>query len=448
MAKQMKKTRIPQEAIAFLPDPQEIREERLRWYEHIGIYWIALVVVAILLWATFAEVDVIVRASGRIVADRGDIVMKPRESAVIESIEVKVGDVVEKGQPLLRFDPSANQAEVLRLKHEITVLQAQEERLRAEASEQEFIPSDPKEENARWQLSIYQQRMGYYAERMNYYESNMARIETACKATRESQEKYQEILNSTAEIEKMYANLRAKDVVTYKELLEAAMSRMQVEAQVDQFRNQLLSYDQQKLSLMSERNSFIEEWHNSVAEELVRVNRELDGDKRQLVKAETLASYVTLTAPCRAVVQDMASFPVGSAVGEAEAIITLVSLEGPLEVEAEIQPQDIGRVHTGSLARIKLSAFPFQKHGTLDGELRMISANTFSKNMPAANGKMQNNFYRGRLIVSGNLHNVSDDFEIVPGMETEVEFKTGKRRVIEYLIHPLLKGLDESFREP
>lgn len=436
---------IPANAVEFLPDAQEIREERLKWYERIGISWIFLAVLAVILWACFAKVDIIVRAHGRVVSGHGDIVMKPRESAVIEAIEVSAGDIVEKGQTLMRFDPSLNQAEVERLSREIGVLRAQRDRLKAEAAEEEYVPDVNAGENGELQLVIYRQRKSYYDARMRYFESNCARIEASIKSSETSEKKYREILQNTSEIENMYLNLREKDVVAYKEVLEVATTRMEVEAQVDALKNQLLAYEQQKLSVISERNSFVEQWLNSISEEYINVSRELDGNEKMLVKAESLAGYVTLTAPCRAVVQDMASFPVGSAVGEAEAVITLVPLEGMLEIEAEVMPQDIGRIQTGSEARVKLSAFPFQKHGTLEGLVRMISANTFTRDA-GLQGKAS--YYRAHVVASGKLRNVPENFELIPGMEAEVELKTGKRRVIEYLIYPIIKGLDESFREP
>ena len=97
----------------------------------------------------------IVRADGKIVSDRGDIVMKPLGSAVIKSIEVKEGDIVEAGQALILFDPALNQAEVDRLNREIVALQAQFDRFESEFRNRPYLPADPKEQNAVWQMTIY-----------------------------------------------------------------------------------------------------------------------------------------------------------------------------------------------------------------------------------------------------------------------------------------------------
>jgi len=133
---------------------------------------------------------------------------------------------------------------------------------------------------------------------------------------------------------------------------------------------------------------------------------------------------------------------VGSSVREAEPLITLIPINVEIEMEAEISAQDIGRVSVGNQARIKLTAFPFQKYGTLDGVVRNLSENTFTNQMTG------NTYYRARITLSGELRNLQRTFRPIPGMEAQAEIKVGTRSVLEYIIHPLIKAFDESIREP
>ena len=435
----------PRDAIEFLPDAQEILQEHLPWYLHTGIIWPALILIAVIVWACLGKVDIIVRAKGKFVSDKGDIVMKPRESSIIKSIDVQKGDIVNAGDVLITFDPTLNQAEVDRYQREIIVLTAERDRWQAEYDNRTYVPASPDEENCRWQLSIFKQRQAYYNEKINYFDSNANRIQAAIQSTHENHEKYSEILANLAKIEAMYTELQKNDAASAKEVLEVVMQRLEGEAEVSNLKKQLVDYQQQLLATHAEKAAFMEEWRNTVSEKLVETGRELDSNRKQLIKAQSLVSYVKLCAPCKAVVHDIASFPIGSAVGEAEAIITLVPLDGRLEIEAEIQPQDIAHVNVMSAARIKLNAFPFQKHGTLDGSVRNISQNTFTRQ--AADTPIT--YYRATVTVSGALKNLGKASAIfIPGMEAEVEIKAGKRRLIDYFLHPLIKGLDEAFTEP
>ena len=132
---------------------------------------------------------------------------------------------------------------------------------------------------------------------------------------------------------------------------------------------------------------------------------------------------------------------------EAEALITLVPINCEIELEAEIPAKDIGRVKVGDDVRVKLNAFPFQKHGTLSGKIRTISEDTFQKQQKQ-NELDSATYYRARIPLQGSLKNVHDSFRLIPGMEAQVEIKVGTRRVIEYIVYPLIKSLDEAIREP
>ena len=213
---------------------------------------------------------------------------------------------------------------------------------------------------------------------------------------------------------------------------------------MDQLANDILELDHQRGSTQAEKNSFIQEWRNDISEDMVTVDRNLTSTRKEYDKIARLIEYVHLRAPCNAVVHEIAAFSPGSAVREAEALITLIPLDGNIELEAEIRPEDIGKVKVGAPARIKLTAYPFQKYGTLDGVVRNISEDTLEKNAGAQSFK----YYRARLTVSGQLKGLDEKFRLIPGMESQCEIKCDRRRVIEYILYPLIKALDETAREP
>ena len=432
---------ITPEAIEFQPDALEIKNEKLPLWIRYSVLFSVLLVAAVLIWACVFRVDVVVEAPGRIVTDDSSIVMKPLERTVIKEIHVKIGQIVKKGEVLITFDPTINRAEAERLTKELSILSAQFNRLLAEFEDRDYRP-DPGEAGRR-QLAIFRQRAEFYRERCKYYDEGINQIAASMKSREDTLRNQQERLAAIKQIESMFKKLHDSRAGSLKELLSVNISRMEMEASIDEHRNQLLELQHQRESTLSSRQSFVQEWKNKISEELVRIERELVSAQKSYDKVRQLIEYVELRAPCDSVVHEIAAFSVGSAVREAEALITLIPLVGRIELEAEVRPQDIGRIHVGSDVRVKLNAYPFQKYGTLDGKVRNISENTFQKQ-----GQTPVSYYRARIVLSGRLKQVKKDFRLIPGMEVQAEIKVGRRRIIEFLTYPLIKALDETAREP
>jgi HlyD family secretion protein len=153
------------------------------------------------------------------------------------------------------------------------------------------------------------------------------------------------------------------------------------------------------------------------------------------------------------VVLEVAKRSVGSVVREAEPLFTLVPLDAPLEAEVQIGADDIGVVRLGDPARLKFDAFPFQRHGTVQAELAILSEDAFLReagdaaSKPAEKGSEA--FYRGRLNLGQNeLRQLGSNPRLLPGMTLTAEIVIGQRSVISYLLYPVMKGLDEALREP
>ncbi|MFA6659472.1 MAG: HlyD family type I secretion periplasmic adaptor subunit [Victivallaceae bacterium] len=439
--------KLTTETIQFQPDAIELKNARLPLWARLCVFLPLLILGGAIAWAYLGKVDVIVQAGGKLITDKQVIIMKPLERSVIKKIHVIIGEVVRPNQELITFDPAINQAEAERLRNELQTLSAKFDRLKAEFENKPYI-SAVDDIFHRWQLTIYKQRNEYYREKINYYEEAVKQIDASRKSREDSLVKQRERLEAVRRIEQMFVQMREKQATSLKELLEISIARMEMERAVDELENSLLELSHQRGSTTATKNSFIQEWLNGIAEELVKTDRDLMSARKEYEKIEQLISYVCLRSPCEAVVHEIAAFSPGSAVREAEALITLVPLDGKIELEAEIRPQDIGKVGIGSEVRIKLNAYPFQKHGTLEGVVRNISEDTLQKNQQSGERSGSTTYYRARISVSGKLKDLNRNFRMIPGMEAQAEIKTGQRKIIEYIIYPLIKALDETAREP
>jgi len=169
--------------------------------------------------------------------------------------------------------------------------------------------------------------------------------------------------------------------------------------------------------------------------------------KEQLQKADRRQKLVTLVAPVDSVVLDIAKLSPGSIVKGAETFFTLVPLNVTLEAEVNIDSLDIGYIKRGDLVNLKLDAFPFQRHGSLSAKIRTISEDAFRREGPAKAGA--DAYYVTRISLDHtNLKNMLESSRLLPGMTVSAEIVVGKRSVISYLAWPLMKGINESVREP
>jgi HlyD family secretion protein len=197
----------------------------------------------------------------------------------------------------------------------------------------------------------------------------------------------------------------------------------------------------------AEKTVFEKGWRQKTMEELLAITREHDSVNEQLQKADKRHKLVTLVAPVDAVVLEIAKLSPGSIVKEAETFFTLVPLNVRLEAEVNIDSVDVGYIKLGHPVHLKLDAYPFQKHGTLDAKVRTISEDAFRRDQPAKSGG--DAYYLTRLdLDKTNLKNMLASSRLLPGMTLSAEIVVGQRSVLSYLAWPLTKGLGEAVREP
>lgn len=414
--------------------------------------WITFILLSILLlgfiiWSIVFKVDRVVTADGKLVTVRQNIVMKPMERVVIKRVHVKVGEIVRGNQLLFTFDPTFSQADVDRLQIQYDSYKMHIDRLQAELAKINFENAAlSANRNYQRQISIYLERERFLKEKLIYFDENLKRLSAILRTRKRNLEKQQERLEALQKLESMFQSLHGKGAASLKDLIEMQISRMQMEGECDQLEGRITEGEHDLLSAQAEKNSFLNEWYEGIAQELLQVEREMDAVIKQLDKAKRSNVLTELRAPCDAIVHEISASQEGSAVREAEPLITLVPIGVEIEAQASVNPRDIGKIKAGDNARIKLDAFPFQRHGTLDGTVRAISEDTMQEQGNALEG--EKSFYHVLLSISGHLNSNTKDYRLIPGMKTTVEIKVGQKRIIEYLIDPLIKTLDESLNEP
>ena len=459
------KDHISGEAAEFQPDAIYLEHQNPGFPLHIVWYSILFLLALGLVYACVTEIDKVVVAEGKIVTTRPPLTIKPLERTVVKKVHVFTGSKVKKGDLLISFDPTFNRAELEKQREQYASLEAQRRRLEAENANADFsaqftdedkkMPSDLQDnlkDYLELQKMIFDARKRYHDEKLKAYDENIASTENTFKSLTKSKGDYEERKKKTTEIKEMYTDLHQKKVASRKEKLQAEIEVIGYEIQMDQLDMQIVDYGHKLMILKSERSTFLTDWKRSIVEELVEVTRNWLAYKREITKSQRYNDLLELRAPCDAVVHEIAPFQEGSAVREAESLITLIPLDVPLEAEIDVKAKDIGLIKVEDKGRIKFDAYPFQQHGTLDGTVRYISQDAFekaqdrAKNNPRLDAEQKGSFYQVRMVMSGEFLNPKD--VVMPGMRVVAEIKVGKRRIISYLINPFIKAMNESIREP
>ena len=197
--------------------------------------------------------------------------------------------------------------------------------------------------------------------------------------------------------------------------------------------------------------AFIKDWQRLLTEELVENDRNITSLLKEIPSYEMLVENTEMRAPCDAVVHEIAPFQEKSAVQEAEMLISLIPLDVEFEAEVDIPAKDISWVKVGDSCRLKFDAFPFQQCGTLTGTITYISQDAFNRNPQQdiatddggeLSAMARSSTYQARLRISGEFTGKAKDAEL------QAEIKVGNRTIINYILNPFVKAIDEAIREP
>ena len=433
-------------AIDFQSDARKIDERRPPWVAQATLYVLVAVIIIAITFGAIAKVDRIVVAPGKLVTTASTIVVQPLETSVVRSLEARVGDIVRKGDALATLDPTFSEADAGQLRGKVKSLAAQIERLESELDER---PYEPKalDDDTRLQSTIWVRRIEQNKAKLASFNQQIRHVE-AEMATKSADRAALEIRLAVAkDLEAMRAFLMQKEIGSKVNYLDAKGQRLQVEREMLLAVNNRAELEEELERFKAEKAGYLAEFRQKTAEELVQARRDYDAAVKQLDKAVRRNAVTVLTAPADAIVLEVAQRSVGSVMKEAEPLYTLVPLDSPLEAEVSVEGLDVGQVETGAEVRLKLEAWPFQKHGTLSGKVRTVSDDTFTPD-PKKEAQ-QRPYYKARVEVTAtDLRDVPRSFRLIPGMAVTAEIKAGERTILSYFLYPLLRGLDESIREP
>ncbi len=437
--------------LEFLPAALEIEETPPPFAARAMVWAIVAFLAIAIAWATLSHVDIVGVAPGKVVAAGRTKTIQPLENAVVKAIRVTEGEHVSRGQVLVELDPTTAAADESRLRQEEAALNLERVRLKtllkallgSPVPAAPFAALDGQFDEARLVLEetrLTRQLAEYRAALAGLVEDRREK-----HASREAVAARIAQLEATLPLitEEAEANrtLVGKGVVPKVKWLEVERARIAVQQELAAQREERKVLTASLDSLIERRNVTEAQYQSRWMAELTEVETKLASYIEELAKATRRVALTTLTAPVAGTVQQLAVHTEGGVVTEAQPLMLLVPDDAPIEVEARVLNKDIGFVHQGQAAIVKIETFNFTKYGYLEGTVRQVSRD-------AVIDKDLGLYYLAHIALKTDRIDINGkDVPLEPGMATTVEVKMGERRVIEFLLSPLLRYKHESGRE-
>jgi HlyD family secretion protein len=430
----------------FSPDATQIEEAPVPIAAHATLYAVFALLVIAILWSVFGSVDRIVVAPGKVATRTPLVVMQPFSTSRILKIDIKAGDHVRKGQVLVFFDPAFAQADVVSLEHKVETLTAKTARLEAQLSGGAFL-SRPEDTVARLtQVQIFNQEMSDYQAEVKQRDSRLRQIESQIRVNEASLPGIRDQLEMARRVVGIQKSLRTQQAAAELDVMRAESALVDADLKLKNTLGDITKLSEQRAETLQERNAYLEKWRSDHNQELVKTRQELSEASETLNKAHRMKDLTEIVAPASGTILEVADRSVGSVLREAETLLTLVPDGADLYVEARMPSRDVGYVKVGDEVRVKLEAYPFQRFGTLNGVLDVVSADS----LPAKQDDPQSQrVYPLQVRITDDLGNLAArGIRVRPGLVASAEIKTGKRSIAAYVLDPILRTTDESMREP
>jgi hemolysin D len=434
----------------------------------IGATLIAFFLLA-LAWAIFGHIDIIATAQGKIVPVGRIKTIQPLETGMVAAIHVRDGDKVKEGQVLVEFDRTMSTAERNRIGHELLRARLDVARLTALRAGLDVAvlpvgfespPGTPSYEVTRTRAAMMAQAEQQIA-KINALDQQIAQKRAEADGNAATIAKLSAalpLIEETAQVREKVMKMEFGNRLAH---LDAQLKLTDQRSELIVQQRRTVEITAARQALEAQREQTRAEYARGIMSDLAEAEQKAGQLAEDMIKAEKKMQDQVLRAPIDGTVQQLALHTIGGVVAPAQALMIIVPALSRIEIEAMIQNKDIGFVQEGDPAEIKIDTFNFTKYGLLHGKVLSVSADSITREKPAGQNDRTNASggrssepqgqeltYAARISVNETRMQIENKLvDLAPGMATTVEIKTGQRRIIEYLLSPLLRYRQESLRE-
>ena len=406
---------------------------------------LCVMLLAALVFAYFAQMDIVVSAQGKVIPSGKSKVVQPLEAGVLRAISVRDGQTVKAGQVLVELDATNSGADRDRARRELWESEADALRAAAQmAGHATFAaPTEMPPEIALNQAAMLQSRLAEQQAKLAALDADLAKRRADSDAIASNIAQLKNSLPLIRQKHQMREDLARTGYVAQTGVIETQLDLINAQRELSVQGNRLQESQASYNAALQQRVLALAEFRARSSAELVDAVKKRDAARQELLKAAQRRDLQTLRAPIDGVVQQLAVNTVGGVVTAAQPLLTIVPEHQPLELEAQVLNRDIGHVRVGQRVINKVETYDFTRFGYIEGEVLWVGTDAvldqklglvYPVRIKLASTQTPN-------IVNGRVGTVT------AGMNITADIRTDSRRLIEYFISPMLRYKEESLRE-
>ena len=362
-------------------------------YLRATIWLSALSLIAFVVWAYFATLDVVAIAPGQILPVQAVKILQQVDGGRIAAINVVDGQVVKQGEELLRLNDTEASAEYQTLSAKYWGLYARVARLRA----------------------LNGNGLADFSKVPRQYADIVAEQEHTLRTARDQIVQLESDIKILGEVSAIRSDLAKEKLATRVQALDAQRNLSQARAELLRFRR--ANMDELNVS----------------ASELAQT-------EEQMGKLKDRLERVKVVSPVDGVVQDLKFRTVGGVIPPGATLMNVVPLDGKMHAEVRVSPSDIGFIKSGQRARIKVATYDFMRYGIIEGDVTMVS--------PFSSVDERQGPYFKVLVSLPKTHvGVDSGKQVEPGMTVQADIITDRQSVLRYMLRPIYLAINQGLRE-
>lgn len=450
--------RLADEA-AFLPAAMSLQETPVHPAPRRAAIAICALFALALAWSIFGKIDIVAVAEGRIVVSERTKTIQPLETSVVTKILVRDGDTVHAGQVLVELDATAAKADQTSVIEQLNAADFEYRRTTAliEALSTGKTPSlgasvskgslgaatsaldtqrDPQYATAQLQAEWQD-----ITARLAKLEAEQRRREAELATVREAIAKLEETLPMARRREADIQGLAAQGFVNQHAGQDRTRERIELERDLAVQQARLVEAQAALDESRQSKAAYLAETQRSLRDRQAEARLKREQLAQERSKTEQRSRLTQLTAPVDGTVQQLIVHTAGGVVTPAQVLMIIVPKDAEVTAEVILENKDVGFVNVGQAAEVKLDTFPFTRYGTVPATVTRVSADAVNDEKRGAIFPATLTLQETHLDVDGKR------IGLAPGMSLRAEVKTGKRRVIDFLLSPVQRAVDESLEE-